>query len=126
MKNILYMIGLVVLIFIILGIGLRNLINNPKHICSDITHITCDEYCVCDGMECTGVKDSALLQTFGNVYGKCTFEGMECPNAQKYARSYQISLTQDSIYIWDGDIQITVLPLEWNNQLGAIILKDNQ
>lgn len=110
MKQLLFFIGIILLISVILG----SLPNKPKHICSDLTHITCDGYCVCDGMECTG------------VYNNCPYEGLECPNAQKYARDYQISLTQDSIYIWDGDRQISVLPLEWNNQLGAILLKDNQ
>ena len=28
--------------------------NEPKHVCVDKTHQTCDGSCECDGMECEG------------------------------------------------------------------------
>lgn len=99
----------------------------PKHVCSDLTHEKCDGYCVCDGMECTGVyREHNLLKIYDDVYGKssCPYEGLECPNAQKYVRDYQIDIHMDTTWLYDGD-RLVGRVITDESPLDSLIAEDN-
>jgi hypothetical protein len=66
-----------------------------------------------------------------NNSNECRFEGLECPNANRVARSYQIGFAGergDTVQIFDGERLVGQYGTDFNNlsPLDSIILLDNQ
>lgn len=60
--------------------------------------------------------------------GQCKCDGMECgsiPTNVVPLRDYQMELTQDSVYLYDGYILVGTVPFIGNTPLDSILLKDN-
>jgi hypothetical protein len=55
----------------------------------------------------------------------CTYEGLECPNAQRYAGEYQMDITEDSLFVRQGDRHVSTLPWPAVGLLDSIIMADN-
>ncbi len=54
----------------------------------------------------------------------CPYEGLECPNAERYARDYQLELLSDSTQIWDGERLVATV--HYSASIDSVLLLDNQ
>jgi hypothetical protein len=70
----------------------------------------------------------AVLASLPGCYDRnkegCKYEGLECPNAAKYARDYQLELLADSTEIWQGDRLVATI--HYSQSIDSILLLDNQ
>lgn len=57
---------------------------------------------------------------------ECPFEGLECPNAKEYVRDYQIDITNDSTYIYDGSRLVGVIPYDSTSYFDKVMTRDNE
>lgn len=75
----------------------------PAHVCIDSTHRDCDGMCICDGMECPGMKPNKITQ-----------------------REYQFDVDQEGYYLYDGQKYLGYVPYGTSPVLDSIINKDNE
>lgn len=69
------------------------------------------------GLSCESSKPPA-------TGSNCPYEGLECPNAERYARDYQLELLSDSTQIWDGDRLVSTI--HYSASIDSVLLLDNQ
>lgn len=67
-----------------------------EHICKDSTHAKCDGDCMCDGLECPRMRD------------------------------YQIEVTQDGSFFYDGSRFVGFIPYSGTSSIDSLVNQDNQ
>jgi hypothetical protein len=70
----------------------------------------------------------AVISSLPGCYGRdkkgCSFEGLECPTANRIARDYQLELLADSTEIWQGERLVATI--HYSQSIDSILLLDNQ
>jgi hypothetical protein len=67
---------------------------------------------------------SSLPGCYKTEKAGCSYEGLECPTAQRIARDYQLELLADSTEIWQGERLVATI--HYSQSIDSILLLDNQ
>ena len=73
---------------------------------------------------CLAIGVLSCLPSCYNEKAGCSYEGLECPTAQRIARDYQLELLADSTEIWQGERLVATI--HYSQSIDSILLLDNQ